>query len=98
MEQLLNAGGKDGCPFYFVTLTNLNRMKRLVAIMGLVLAPIYLLNFTFGIWELPDNLPIIGNLDELAAAVWLMASLKHFGIDITDFLLSPRRLHKSKKE
>jgi len=37
-----------------------------IAILGLV----YLLNPTFGIFELiPDNIPIVGNLDEGAAAI-----------------------------
>jgi hypothetical protein len=62
-------------------------MKRITAIFGIIVSTFYLLNFTMGIFEIPDNLPIIGNLDELAAAILLIASLKHFGIDITDFLL-----------
>lgn len=38
----------------------------LIALLGLI----YLLNPTFGVFELiPDNLPIIGNLDEGAAAI-----------------------------
>lgn len=65
-------------------------MKRLGAIVGIILPTIFLLNFTFGIFEVPDYLPVIGNLDEVAASIWLMASLKHFGIDITDFLLSSK--------
>jgi len=65
-------------------------MKRFTAILGLVIPTIFLLNFTFGIFEIPDYLPVIGNLDEVAASIWLMASLKHFGIDITDFLLSSK--------
>ena len=62
-------------------------MKRITAIFGIIVSTFYLLNFTMGVFEIPDNLPIIGNLDELAAAILLIASLKHFGIDITDFLL-----------
>lgn len=65
-------------------------MKRLAAILGIILPTIFLLNFTIGIFEIPDYLPIIGNLDEVAASVWLMASLKHFGIDVTDFLLTSK--------
>ncbi len=38
----------------------------IVAIIGLI----YLLNPTFGVFELiPDNLPLVGNLDEGAAAI-----------------------------
>lgn len=40
------------------------------------IAIVYLLNFTMGIFELPDNLPIIGNLDELAASGLLFHSIR----------------------
>ncbi|MEN0068175.1 MAG: hypothetical protein AAGA48_38990 [Myxococcota bacterium] len=47
------------------------------------LAIVYLLNPTLGVFELiPDNTPIIGNLDEAAATVILLAALGHFGIEI----------------
>jgi hypothetical protein len=61
-------------------------MKKVTAIVGITISSIYLLNFTVGIWELPDNLPIIGNLDEFAAATLLIASLRYFNIDLTSFL------------
>jgi uncharacterized membrane protein YkvA (DUF1232 family) len=45
----------------------------LSAFVGLV----YLLNPTFGILELiPDNLPVIGNLDEGAAAILVWQGIK----------------------
>jgi hypothetical protein len=41
-----------------------------------------------GIFELiPDNLPIIGNIDEAGAAVLLIAALKYFGVDLTRFFM-----------
>ncbi len=44
----------------------------------------YLLNPSFGILELiPDNLPVIGNLDEASATALLLSSLAYFGIDLT---------------
>ena len=47
---------------------------------------IYILNPTAGIFELiPDNLPIIGNLDEAAAIATLLMCLKYFGIELPDF-------------
>jgi hypothetical protein len=61
-------------------------MNRVTAIIGLIISTIYLMNFTLGIWELPDNLPFIGHLDEFAAAALLLASLRYFGIDLTGFL------------
>ncbi|HKL04037.1 MAG TPA: hypothetical protein VJ911_10185, partial [Cryomorphaceae bacterium] len=54
--------------------------------LGLIISTVYLLNFTMGIWELPDNLPVVGNLDEFGAAVLFIASMKHFGYDMTNFL------------
>ena len=44
---------------------------------------LYILNPTAGIFELiPDNLPIIGNLDEAAALGTLLMCLKYFGIEL----------------
>jgi len=46
---------------------------------------VYLLNPGAGIFELiPDNLPLIGNLDEAAAVATLMMCLKYFGIGLPD--------------
>lgn len=46
---------------------------------------LYILNPTAGIFELiPDNLPIIGNLDEAAAIATLLMCLKYFGIELPD--------------
>ena len=46
----------------------------------------YLLNPTWGLVELiPDNFPIVGNLDEATAAAVLIACLRYFGFDITRF-------------
>ncbi|MDF2375239.1 MAG: DUF1232 domain-containing protein [Verrucomicrobiales bacterium] len=44
---------------------------------------VYLLNPTAGFLELiPDNLPVVGNLDEAAAAALLVSCLAYFGVDI----------------
>ncbi len=41
---------------------------RFVYLLGLMVGGLYLLNPTAGLFELiPDNLPVIGNLDEVAA-------------------------------
>ncbi len=48
-----------------------------------VLSTLYLLNPGAGIFfEIPDNIPIIGNLDEAAAVAMLISCLAYFGIDI----------------
>lgn len=67
--------------------------KRVAAILGILISTLYLLNFSLGIFEIPDYLPIIGNIDEFAAATLLIASLKYFDIDFTNFL----KLNKNKK-
>jgi hypothetical protein len=47
--------------------------------LGVVLGTVYLLNPTWGIFELvPDNLPGIGNLDEAGAAALLIFGLRYF--------------------
>lgn len=54
----------------------------MVGLMG-ALGAVYLFNPTAGIFELiPDNIPVIGNLDEAAAAALLISCLAYFGIDI----------------
>jgi uncharacterized membrane protein YkvA (DUF1232 family) len=53
-------------------------------VTGLIGA-IYLLNPSAGVLELiPDNLPVVGNLDEAAATLLALAALKYLtGIDLT---------------
>lgn len=61
-------------------------MKRLrgIGVAGLgLLGAIYLLNPTAGLFELiPDNLPVIGNLDEAAATGLVLWALRYFGFDL----------------
>lgn len=69
--------------------------KRIAAILGIIISSIYLLNFGMGVlFELPDTLPLLGNIDEFVAATLLITSLKHFDIDFTNFLT----LTKKKKQ
>lgn len=56
-----------------------------LAVMLLLGSGIYLLNFSFGIWELPDNLPIVGNVDESVATYIFISCLSFWGIDIVPF-------------
>lgn len=47
----------------------------------------YLINPTAGLFELiPDNIPVIGNLDEAAAAILVLGALRYFGIDLTSWM------------
>lgn len=54
----------------------------LVSVIGLVLAGIYLANPTFGFDLIPDNLPGIGNIDEVVATTIFLACLSRLGINI----------------
>ena len=60
-------------------------MKKIaIYFLGLV-ALVYLLNPTAGFFELiPDNIPIIGNLDEAAAVTLLLMCLRYFGYELPD--------------
>lgn len=64
--------------------------KNWIILLGL-LSVIYLLNPTAGFFELiPDNIPIIGNLDEAAAVTLLLMCLRYFGYDLPD-IFSPKK-------
>ena len=65
--------------------------KFFVALCGVV-AFVYLLNPTAGFFEIiPDNIPIIGNLDEFSASLVVLHSIRHLtGIDALDFM---QRIH-----
>lgn len=60
-------------------------MKKIgIFLLGL-LSAIYLLNPGAGFFELiPDNLPLIGNLDEAAAVTLLLMCLRYFGFELPD--------------
>ncbi len=56
----------------------------IVALVGLI-GLVYLVNPTAGVIELlPDNIPIVGNLDEATAMGLVIASLRYFGVDLTN--------------
>lgn len=58
----------------------------LVAIIGIV-ASVYLLNLTAGIIELiPDNMPLLGNLDEAGATALVLYALRYFGVDVMNLI------------
>lgn len=63
-------------------------MKKLFVALAGVLSFIYLVNPTFGVFEfLPDNLPLVGNLDEATATMVLLGALRYFGWDLTDLFV-----------
>lgn len=62
-----------------------------MAVMGL-LAGLYLINPGAGVLELiPDNFPLLGNLDEATAAAIVLASLRYYGLDLTGWWHSKKR-------
>lgn len=51
-----------------------------MAFLGVIISLLYLANLTFGVIEIPDNLPIVGNVDEVFFSALLFTSLSHLGI------------------
>jgi uncharacterized membrane protein YkvA (DUF1232 family) len=61
-------------------------MKGLIVAVIAALCAVYLVNPTWGVLELiPDNMPVVGNLDEATATAILIACLRYFGVDWTRF-------------
>lgn len=59
-------------------------MKTLLVALAGLLAFLYLLNPTLGVFELvPDNIPLVGNVDDATAAMVLLGALRYFGWDLT---------------
>ncbi len=63
----------------------MKKAKDVFIVMLGVLALIYILNPGAGILEIiPDNLPVIGNIDEAAAGLILISCLRYFGLDFSN--------------
>ena len=61
-------------------------IKSLLVLLVGAIAAVYLLNPGAGFIELiPDNIPIIGNLDEAGATVILISCFAYFGIDLRPY-------------
>ena len=63
----------------------MQRLMKDIFVIGLAaLAGLYLINPTAGFLEfLPDNLPLIGNLDEATATLIVLNALRYFGLDLS---------------
>lgn len=68
-------------------------VKSLIIIIMGVFSALYILNPGAGVFELiPDNIPVIGNLDEATAVMVLLACLRYFNIDIANFFKREKKL------
>lgn len=73
-------------------------MKKLFVLFTAIISLIYLLNPTAGFLELiPDNFPVIGNLDEAAAVAILLSALRFFGFDFSN-LFGRKKLDQKDEE
>jgi len=70
-------------------------LGKALAIFGVLVSGIWLLNFTFGIDG--DNLPIVGNLDEALATTILIYCLSRLGMD-TSWLTRSKSIKNAKKD
>jgi uncharacterized membrane protein YkvA (DUF1232 family) len=71
--------------------------KDLVVMICGLIALIYLVNPGAGVIELiPDNIPLVGNLDEAGATLLLFSALKYFGVDFTNLFVrdQPNNRHR----
>ncbi len=58
-------------------------IKSLFVLLLGAISALYLLNVTAGVVEIiPDNFPLIGNLDEATATFLLLNCLAYFGVNI----------------
>jgi hypothetical protein len=58
-------------------------LRKVIATATGLVSALYLINPTFGVFEfLPDNIPIVGNLDESFFTWVLIASLAALGIEL----------------
>jgi len=60
--------------------------SKTLAWTALVVGGIYLLNPAFGVDLLPDNLPLVGNLDEVAVVFVMLGALHSLGIRLPEFI------------
>lgn len=68
-------------------------IREMVIVGTGVVAFLYLVNPTMGIFELlPDTLPIVGNIDEAAMTLLLVNVLGYYGINLNRFQSTSQRL------
>jgi uncharacterized membrane protein YkvA (DUF1232 family) len=74
-------------------MKNRSFMKSIVMFFTGIIGLIYIFNPTAGLFEIiPDNLPIIGNLDEAAAVMLVISALRYFGFDVTKMFKKDKKI------
>ena len=66
-----------------------------LAILGVLVSVLYLANLSAGFIEVPDNLPFIGNLDEVFFSGVLFASLARLGIRLPFMGNAPTKVSRT---
>ena len=60
---------------------------KIVAWATIAAGSVYMINPGLGVFELlPDNLPIVGNLDEAAVVLIMFAALRYLGVRLPEFI------------
>lgn len=59
--------------------------RLVLATIGAALSGLFLLNLSFGLIEIPDNLPFVGNLDEVVVSGLFYGCLSYLGVDLIPF-------------
>jgi len=60
---------------------------KIVAWSTIAAGAVYMINPTAGIFELlPDNLPVVGNLDEAAVVFIMFAAMRYLGLRLPEFI------------
>jgi uncharacterized membrane protein YkvA (DUF1232 family) len=60
---------------------------KIVAWATIAAGSAYMINPTAGIFELlPDNLPVVGNLDEAAVVFIMFAAMRYLGLRLPEFI------------
>jgi uncharacterized membrane protein YkvA (DUF1232 family) len=66
-----------------------------VVIGTALFAILYIINPTAGFIELiPDNIPLIGNLDEAGAVFIIISALKYFGFEMPNIFKKEEKIKK----
>ncbi len=72
-------------------------IKNIIVLLLGLLSAAYLANIGAGVIELiPDNFPVIGNLDEAGATLLLLNCLSYFGINLGKIISRPPNADRRK--